>query len=192
MTGYYHEFMLKDRPHLCQYMPPCKDARRLVADPKNEPNFYRISRQYPLDGEAPPSDEVTNIIDQPAAKRARSDSMALPQGLVMGTPSFTTAPLMGQSGIANVGGPSPAALLGLMQGGASNVPDVSNINQTAALLSILEAQNKRRQEQEQQRAMLAAALLQQQQRNQPAGSPVPSNNSSLSAMLSMLGGGGQH
>lgn len=46
---YYHEFMLKDRPHLCQYMPLCKDARRLHPDPTHEPDFYRISQEYPLD-----------------------------------------------------------------------------------------------------------------------------------------------
>ena len=47
-TGYYHEFMLRDRPHLCQYMPPRRDARRLTADPDHEPDFYRISVLFPL------------------------------------------------------------------------------------------------------------------------------------------------
>ena len=56
-AGYYHELMLKDRPHLCQFMPKAKDARRLVADPTNEPNFYKISQEYPLssNGEDPPA-----------------------------------------------------------------------------------------------------------------------------------------
>ena len=48
-TGYYHQCMLKDRPHLCRYMPRAKDARRLVADPQSEPNFYRIPRLDPSD-----------------------------------------------------------------------------------------------------------------------------------------------
>ena len=46
--GYYHEFMLRGRFHLCQYMPRCKDARRLDADPVNEPDFYAISAKYPV------------------------------------------------------------------------------------------------------------------------------------------------
>lgn len=32
-------------------MPLCKDARRLIPDPQNEPDFYTISAQYPLKGE---------------------------------------------------------------------------------------------------------------------------------------------
>uniref|UniRef100_A0A7S3KYR0 HSF-type DNA-binding domain-containing protein n=1 Tax=Amphora coffeiformis TaxID=265554 RepID=A0A7S3KYR0_9STRA len=39
---YYHEFMLKGRPHLCKFMPRCRDARRLNADPDHEPNFYKL------------------------------------------------------------------------------------------------------------------------------------------------------
>ena len=46
--AYYHQYMLQGRPHLCRYMPRTKDARRIVADPDNEPNFYRISQMYPL------------------------------------------------------------------------------------------------------------------------------------------------
>jgi hypothetical protein len=32
-------------------MPPAKDARRLIPDPDNEPNFYAISKMYPLPGD---------------------------------------------------------------------------------------------------------------------------------------------
>ena len=45
--------MLRGRFHLCQYMPPKRDARRLVADPDNEPDFYRISETFPVDEETP-------------------------------------------------------------------------------------------------------------------------------------------
>lgn len=41
--------MLKGRFYLCQYMPRRKDARRLVADPDNEPDFYLISKRFPLE-----------------------------------------------------------------------------------------------------------------------------------------------
>ena len=173
--------MLKDRPHLCQYMPPCKDARRLVADPLNEPNFYRISRQYPLDGEAPAHEAV----DSPLAKRARSDSTALPQGLALGATSLGS-PVMPvlSAPVANVvETPTPAALLGLI-GQTSTTPAPS----PATLLSLLESQNKQ-QETEKQRAMLLAALLQQQppQNQVLTPPPVPSSNEAvLSAVLGLF------
>ena len=46
--------MLRGRMHLCQYMPRCKDARRLEADPANEPDFYKISDRYPVNEVPPP------------------------------------------------------------------------------------------------------------------------------------------
>jgi hypothetical protein len=47
-NSYYHEFMLRNRFHLCQYMPLVKDSRRLIADPDNEPDFYQMSFRHPL------------------------------------------------------------------------------------------------------------------------------------------------
>jgi hypothetical protein len=41
--------MLRGLPHLTQYMPEPKDARRLIPDPENEPDFYEISRHFPLE-----------------------------------------------------------------------------------------------------------------------------------------------
>ena len=40
--------MLKNMPHLCKYMPEPKDARRLIPDVPNEPNFEEINQRYPL------------------------------------------------------------------------------------------------------------------------------------------------
>jgi hypothetical protein len=37
----YEQLFLQGLPHLVQYMPPPKDARRLHPDPKNEPDFYQ-------------------------------------------------------------------------------------------------------------------------------------------------------
>ena len=51
--GYYHELMLKGCPHLAQFMPRCKDARRLDADPPNEPDFYSINVLFPLKEQSP-------------------------------------------------------------------------------------------------------------------------------------------
>ena len=44
----YFQCMLRGRPHLTKYMPKPKDARRLIADPVNEPDFYAISEKYPV------------------------------------------------------------------------------------------------------------------------------------------------
>lgn len=41
--------MLRGRLHLCDFMPRSKDARRLDADPANEPDFYSITEIFPLD-----------------------------------------------------------------------------------------------------------------------------------------------
>lgn len=38
-------------PHLCKYMPQPKNARRLVPDPENEPDFYQLSKLFPLPDE---------------------------------------------------------------------------------------------------------------------------------------------
>ena len=40
--------MLRGMPHLTKYMPRAKDARRLLPDPENEPDFYQISQRFPL------------------------------------------------------------------------------------------------------------------------------------------------
>jgi hypothetical protein len=40
--------MLRGLPHLCSLFPEPKEARRLKQDPENEPNFYAISKAYPL------------------------------------------------------------------------------------------------------------------------------------------------
>lgn len=43
--------MLRGLPHLAKYMPEGRDARRLVPDPETEPDFYSISRVFPLPDE---------------------------------------------------------------------------------------------------------------------------------------------
>lgn len=40
--------MLRGLPHLTKYMPEPKDARRLIPDPDNEPDFHGITLKYPL------------------------------------------------------------------------------------------------------------------------------------------------
>jgi hypothetical protein len=47
-NAFYHESMLRGMPHLCRYMPEQKDARRKIPDPENEPDFNKISQDFPL------------------------------------------------------------------------------------------------------------------------------------------------
>lgn len=74
--------MLRGRPHLCQFMPRCRDARRLAADPNHEPDFYAINRMFGApDGEptaravAPPV-LVTPSISRRAATPSSTSSSA--------------------------------------------------------------------------------------------------------------------
>lgn len=60
--------MLRGLPHLCKYMPKPKDARRLIPDPENEPDFYAISKVYPL-----PDDEAAR--NRAATRPSSADEM---------------------------------------------------------------------------------------------------------------------
>lgn len=45
---FYHELFLRGKPYLTDYFPEPRNARRLIPDPSNEPNFYQINQKYPL------------------------------------------------------------------------------------------------------------------------------------------------
>ncbi|EEC48853.1 predicted protein [Phaeodactylum tricornutum CCAP 1055/1] len=47
-NSYYHECMLQGMPHLTKYMPPVRDSRRELPHPESEPDFYTISKIFPL------------------------------------------------------------------------------------------------------------------------------------------------
>ncbi|CAB9510156.1 shock factor protein HSF8 [Seminavis robusta] len=78
---YYHEFMLRGLPHLGKYMPRPKDARRLVPDPSNEPDFNAISKAFPLPGgngngvNAEPTQEPQAAANMPVAGSPRLASV---------------------------------------------------------------------------------------------------------------------
>ena len=44
---------LRGMPWLCKYMPKPKNARLLIPDPEHEPDFYTLSRLFPLPHQAP-------------------------------------------------------------------------------------------------------------------------------------------
>ena len=46
--AYYHEYFLKDLPHLSKKMTRPKVAEKKTIEPQYEPDFYAISRECPL------------------------------------------------------------------------------------------------------------------------------------------------
>jgi hypothetical protein len=88
--------MLRGMPHLIKYMPESRDARRLIPDPENEPDFYAISKNYLLPGDGIPipvdttnvahdsmiqaqlSSEVSWLLNQYAAAKQQSLPVAAP------------------------------------------------------------------------------------------------------------------
>ena len=160
--------MLKDRPHLCQYMPKRRDARRLVADPGNEPNFYKISEENPL---SPQAGATAPCTEDPCAKRARTDSFIMSQA----SPTMTqVAQAMAAAPLANTAYPQTTnnILFGLVNQTA--VAPAPPPNQITALLSLLEAQNKKREEEKKQQEAVATVMrmLQGQQHQQTTQQPM--------------------
>lgn len=68
--------MLRGLPHLCKYMPKPKDARRLIPDPENEPDFYRISKMYPLPDDPAFGKEKTKEQEAPTRREVPVASVA--------------------------------------------------------------------------------------------------------------------
>lgn len=68
---YYHECFLRGMPWLCKYMPEPKNARLLIPDPDNEPDFYTLSKLFPL------ADQAQDKILIPSAAKKHSSSTHL-------------------------------------------------------------------------------------------------------------------
>lgn len=47
----HEQTFLRGMPWLCKYMPKPTNARHLIPDPENEPNFYNLSKLFPLAGD---------------------------------------------------------------------------------------------------------------------------------------------
>ena len=124
--------MLKGRPHLAQYMPKRKDARRLVTDPANEPDFYKISNQYPL--RIPFGVDGATSSGESAAKRARMDHHSGFAAAAAATPPVTQVAI-----------PSVTSSL-------------DGINNASVLMALLEAKRKQEEEQKQQQQQQQAVL----------------------------------
>ncbi|GKZ00676.1 hypothetical protein MPSEU_001019700 [Mayamaea pseudoterrestris] len=79
-NAYYHESLLRGRPHLLKFMPEPKDARRLIPDPENEPDLYSISKLYPLERDRqieqlPPPQGLALNLNQPPILTAPQSSV---------------------------------------------------------------------------------------------------------------------
>ena len=104
-NSYYHELFLRGLPHLIKYMAPPKDARRLIPDPDNEPNFYAISKQFPVPGCQDFGKKNVGESSNSDLYAARGSRIRDPTGA--GLASFPTHP----HGLAPVGQPPQATLL---------------------------------------------------------------------------------
>jgi len=108
--------MLRGLPHLAKYMPEPKDARRLIPDPENEPNFYAISKKYPLPNdpdlckEEPDELSVKNLVPTaPAtagAPRLSSDVSWLQNQIPVAKRQAIQAP--GANTLLNIAAATPA------------------------------------------------------------------------------------
>ena len=63
---------LRGMPHLCQYMPQPKNARHLIPDPENEPDFYHLSKILPL------ADQKQDIVIPAAASAKKPPAVTAP------------------------------------------------------------------------------------------------------------------
>ena len=161
--GYYHELLLKGYYHLPQFMPRCKDARRLNADPKNEPDFYSIGVLFPLKNPPPPPPPPPPplpspaLVHGPSASNVITASIGNNNGIIAGTPAAIVPSLTAmwnqrfQEGLVaypnkltnkvdvprgdQVSGPTTTAAV---VAAGTNTDDVSSlVNPTAILASLL-------------------------------------------------------
>lgn len=177
-AGYYHEFILRGRPHLTVYMPRRKDARRLVADPSNEVDLYKISRQYPLD--APPA-----AVSEPTAKRPRLDS----NNTAVAAPGITNASLPQATNPLD-GVNSTAVLMALLE--AKRKQEAEQKNQQAMLESVaslfqgVPQQQQPQQVMQQQHSQQQHTMMMSQQPMQQQQSPAQPNLQALLGLLNQM------
>ena len=63
----FNQCFLRGLPHLSKYAPDQKDARRLIPDPENEPDLYKVSKTYPL-----PDSKDHEKVEVPVQKQAHT------------------------------------------------------------------------------------------------------------------------
>jgi hypothetical protein len=68
------QFFLRGLPHLANYMPESKDARRLIPDPENELDFYAVSSKYPFSDD--PAFKMPKPVEEADESKKRAASEA--------------------------------------------------------------------------------------------------------------------
>jgi hypothetical protein len=71
--------MLRGLPHLAKYMPEAKDARRMIPDPDNEPDFERVSKVFPLPDDRAAMMEMALAVRNAAGNRSMAVTGMSPQ-----------------------------------------------------------------------------------------------------------------
>ena len=149
-------------------MPLPKNARRLMPDPANEPDFYKISDLFPV-----PDRMVRTTADMPTGQQDRSAQQQR-------SPPVAAAAAVG-SAAASV---ASSNVISATSTGTASVPTVTipvaptssatlsslNVNSASLAAAVAAAQQElavvAAVQQQQQEQRLAAALLQQQQQQQ--------------------------
>eukprot|EP00804_Cyclotella_cryptica_P026171 CCRYP_009769-RA/>CCRYP_009769-RA protein AED:0.08 eAED:0.08 QI:868/1/1/1/0.66/0.5/4/445/483 len=62
--SYYHECFLRGRPDLTKFMTRLVNPGKRLPDPKGEPNFYKMAKDFPLPPDPEPEPEVPNSQQQ--------------------------------------------------------------------------------------------------------------------------------
>lgn len=137
---HFCQCMLRGLPHLTKYMPKPKDARRLIADPVNEPDFYAVSAEYPVPDVN--GSRSSGKVILPEAENSRLKNILTPQGATMPPAKrarvSTSTTFSTSSPISSVAGRNVCEMMRVKPGTprsdtSNNVRDVSGISADSLL-----------------------------------------------------------
>lgn len=185
--------MLRGRPHLCQYMPKRKDARRQVPDPTNEPNFYAIADRFPLDAipeetpsAAEPQGPETTSMTENKAQVSFAPMAHIEFPNVTGQPTIT--PSRASHPVASAAASSPMSVEALLveilvsnnQGQTSVPPAPTTRSPASDMATLVNAIHQAQQTQLQDTVKTLAAQIAKEKKRQEI-------STNLALVLSLLG-----
>ena len=156
-NSYYHECFLRGLPHLLPYIPPGRDARRLLPDPDNEPDLYAISRlcplpDHPVHKNKNEMDPNTNK-DETAPTSTTLATAMVPAPLNASSSTMTTTPSRSNRELP----PLTATSLSQLAGSLSQTTHPNHHTPVSLSLQSLQAA-AREQQQQLEQAQVAASL----------------------------------